>query len=313
MIPTLIGVLTVTFVIIQFVPGGPVDQLIAEMRAGGGGEGARSGSVGRRDLDAKQIEEIKKLYGFDKPPFTRYVEMMANFARFDLGKSFMHNKGVWQLIKEKLPVSISLGLWSFLLTYLISIPLGVAKAVREGSHLRRVDHPARPHGLRAPGIRPRRAADRAVRRRHVPRLVPVARPHVGQLGDAELAGAHRRLPVASRAAADVLRDRQLRGRHAPDQEHVRRGDPQAVRAGRARQGTEREARALQARVPQRADPARHRLSGGLRRRVLRGVAADRDAVLARRDRPPELRGDRAPRLSRWSWDRSSSSRCWASW
>src|SRR5215217_6076665 len=91
MIPTLIGVLTVTFVIIQFVPGGPVDQLIAEMRAGGV-EGARSGSSARRDLDAKQIEEIKKLYGFDKPPLTRYVEMMAGFARFDLGRSFMHNK-----------------------------------------------------------------------------------------------------------------------------------------------------------------------------------------------------------------------------
>ena len=109
MIPTIIGVLTVTFILIQFVPGGPVEQLIAEIRAGGG-EGARSGAIGRRDLDAKQIEEIKKLYGFDKPPVTRYFEMMASFARFDLGKSFMHNKGVWDLIKEKLPVSISLGL-----------------------------------------------------------------------------------------------------------------------------------------------------------------------------------------------------------
>ena len=133
MIPTIIGVLTVTFILIQFVPGGPVEQLIAEMRAGGG-EGARSGAIGRRDLDAKQIEEIKKLYGFDKPPLTRYFEMMKDFATFDLGRSFMHNKGVWELIKEKLPVSISLGLWTFLLTYLISIPLGVAKAVREGTN-----------------------------------------------------------------------------------------------------------------------------------------------------------------------------------
>lgn len=133
MIPTLLGVLTVTFIIIQFVPGGPVDQLVSEMRAGATGEGARSGTAGRRDLDAKQIEEIKKLYGFDKPPLTRYFEMLGSFARFDLGRSFMHNKDVWQLIKEKLPVSISLGLWTFLLTYLISIPLGVAKAVREGS------------------------------------------------------------------------------------------------------------------------------------------------------------------------------------
>jgi len=132
MIPTIIGVLTVTFVLIQFVPGGPVEQLVAEMRASGSGEGPRSSS--RRDLDAKQIEEIKKLYGFDKPPLTRYFEMMKGFLTFDLGRSFMHNKGVWELIKEKLPVSISLGLWTFLLTYLISIPLGVAKAVREGSN-----------------------------------------------------------------------------------------------------------------------------------------------------------------------------------
>jgi len=133
MIPTLVGVLTVTFILIQFVPGGPVDQLVAEMRSVGEGEGARAARSGTRDLDAKQIEEIKKLYGFDKPPLTRYVEMMGNFARFDLGRSFMHNKDVWQLIKEKLPVSISLGLWTFLLTYLVSIPLGVAKAVRDGS------------------------------------------------------------------------------------------------------------------------------------------------------------------------------------
>ena len=134
MIPTILGALTVTFIVIQFVPGGPVEQLVAEMRAGARGEGPGAGGArGRRDLDAKQIEEIKKLYGFDKPPLQRYFEMLGNFARFDLGRSFMHNKDVWQLIKEKLPVSISLGLWTFLLSYLISIPLGVAKAVREGS------------------------------------------------------------------------------------------------------------------------------------------------------------------------------------
>ena len=133
-LPTLLGVILINFAIIQFVPGGPVEQLVAEMRAGARGEGPGAGGArGRRDLDAKQIEEIKKLYGFDKPPLTRYFEMLGNFARFDLGRSFMHNKDVWQLIKEKLPVSISLGLWTFLLSYLISIPLGVAKAVREGS------------------------------------------------------------------------------------------------------------------------------------------------------------------------------------
>src|SRR6266571_424502 len=144
MIPTLFGILLITFVVIQFVPGGPVEQMVAQLqgREGGGGEaGGRaagaaaglSGYRGRQGVDAKQVEEIKKLYGFDKPPHERFVQMLGQFARFDLGRSFFHNKDVWQLIKEKLPVSISLGLWTFLLTYLISVPLGIAKAVRAGT------------------------------------------------------------------------------------------------------------------------------------------------------------------------------------
>ena len=130
-IPTLLGAVTLTFLIIQLVPGGPVEQLIAEMRAGsGGGEGEIQG---RRDLDAKQLADLKALYGFDKPPLERYVDMLQSFARFDLGKSFRQNKTVWELIKEKMPVSLSLGLWTFVITYLLSIPLGIAKAVRAGS------------------------------------------------------------------------------------------------------------------------------------------------------------------------------------
>ncbi|NML13932.1 microcin C ABC transporter permease YejB [Azohydromonas caseinilytica] len=132
MIPTLLGALTITFIVIQFVPGGPVEQLMAEARAtqkGGDSDAYKAG----RDSDARQIAELKKLYGFDKPAHVRYVEMLGQFARFDLGKSFLQNKDVWQLIKEKLPVSISLGLWTFFISYLVSIPLGVAKAVREGT------------------------------------------------------------------------------------------------------------------------------------------------------------------------------------
>ena len=131
MIPTLLGALTVTFVVMQFVPGGPVEQVMAESRLRSGGEGA-SYKAGR-DLDKKQRDELMKLYGFDKPAPQRYVEMLGNFVRFDLGRSFLQNKGVWQLIKDKLPVSVSLGLWTFFISYLISIPLGVSKAVREGS------------------------------------------------------------------------------------------------------------------------------------------------------------------------------------
>jgi microcin C transport system permease protein len=128
MLPTLLGALTVTFVVIQFVPGGPVEQIMAEAHLGAGGAYRARG-----DTDAKQIAELKKLYGFDKPAYVRYFEMLKNFASFHLGRSFMQNKDVWALIKEKLPVSISLGLWTFLFSYLISIPLGIAKAVRDGS------------------------------------------------------------------------------------------------------------------------------------------------------------------------------------
>ena len=143
MIPTLFGILLITFVVIQFVPGGPVEQMVSQLQgrdAGGGEAGGRAAAAaglggyrGRQGVDAKQVEEIKKLYGFDKPPHERFVQMLGQFARFDLGRSFFHNKDVWQLIKEKLPVSISLGMWTFLLTYLISVPLGIAKAVRAGS------------------------------------------------------------------------------------------------------------------------------------------------------------------------------------
>ena len=133
MVPTLLGVLTVTFIVIQFVPGGPVEQIMAEARAAQKGGGDTEGYRAGRDIDKKQIEALKKLYGFDKPAHVRYWDMLVSFAKFDLGTSFLHNKDVWTLIKEKLPVSISLGLWSFLLSYLISIPLGVAKAVREGT------------------------------------------------------------------------------------------------------------------------------------------------------------------------------------
>ena len=131
MIPTLLGALTVTFIVMQFVPGGPVEQILAEARAGAGAQG--TGYKAGRDIDAKQREALMKQYGFDKPAHERYFKMLADFARFDLGKSFMQNKGVWELIKEKLPVSVSLGLWTFLISYAISIPLGVAKAVREGT------------------------------------------------------------------------------------------------------------------------------------------------------------------------------------
>jgi microcin C transport system permease protein len=137
MVPTLFGVLLMTFVVIQFVPGGPVEQMVSQLQGrDSGGEGAPvsgAGYRGRQGVDAERIAEIRALYGFDKPPVERFTQMLWQFAQFDLGKSFFYPKDVWTLVKEKLPVSISLGLWTFLLSYAISIPLGVAKAVRAGS------------------------------------------------------------------------------------------------------------------------------------------------------------------------------------
>jgi microcin C transport system permease protein len=133
MIPTLLGVLTITFAVIQFVPGGPVEQIVQELRKGQE-QGARPfGMRARTSLDPQQLAQLKALYGFDKPPLERYVQMLGRFARFDLGDSYFRHQSVWSLIVSKLPVSISIGLWTFFLTYLISVPLGIAKAVRNGS------------------------------------------------------------------------------------------------------------------------------------------------------------------------------------
>jgi len=145
MIPTLFGVVFVTFVVVQFVPGGPVEQMVAQLQgrqggleAGGGAPAAAAAPGtgayrGRQGVDAAKVEEIKKLYGFDKPAHERFLQMIGQFARFDLGRSFFQNKPVAELIREKLPVSISIGFWTFLLTYLVSVPLGIAKAVRAGT------------------------------------------------------------------------------------------------------------------------------------------------------------------------------------
>jgi microcin C transport system permease protein len=137
MLPTLLGVLLITFSVIQFVPGGPVEQLVAQMQ-GQGAHGEASAGIeglyrGARGLDEERLEELKAYYGFDKPAWQRFVEMLGNYLSFDLGESFFQHKSVLALIVEKLPVSISLGMWTFLLTYLTCIPLGVAKAVRDGT------------------------------------------------------------------------------------------------------------------------------------------------------------------------------------
>ncbi len=157
MIPTLFGIMLISFAIIQFAPGGPVERVLAQLagtdvgataRIGGGtgggevgagqapGAGASEGSFkyrGAQGLDPEFIKKLEEQFGFDKPAHERFFIMLKNYATFDFGQSYFRDVPVLQLIKEKLPVSISLGLWLTFVSYAISIPLGVAKAVRDGS------------------------------------------------------------------------------------------------------------------------------------------------------------------------------------
>jgi len=158
MIPTLFGMLLVAFVVVQFAPGGPIERVIAVLSGADTGAGARTGGGaggdfgsrgadrpgaqfdaasskyrGAQGLDPKFIESLEKQFGFDKPAHERFLLMVWNYIRFDFGKSYFRDVSVLDLVKEKMPVSISLGIWLTLLTYLISIPLGIRKAVRDGS------------------------------------------------------------------------------------------------------------------------------------------------------------------------------------
>jgi microcin C transport system permease protein len=146
-IPTLFGIIAINFVVVQFAPGGPVEQMISELKGRGGdvtgrmsGGGAaeampsNDGSYrGARGLDPHVVADIKKMFGFDKPAPERFVLMLRDYLSFNFGRSFFRDEPVLQLIREKMPVSVSLGLWSTLLVYFVSIPLGIAKAVRDGS------------------------------------------------------------------------------------------------------------------------------------------------------------------------------------
>lgn len=145
-IPTLFGIMLVNFTLTQFVPGGPIEQIIANLEgqgdvfetiSGGGTETfeteSESGYIGARGLPKEFIEQLEKEFGFDKPAHIRFFQMMWNYMRFDFGESYFRSIGVIDLVIEKLPVSITLGLWSTLIAYVVSIPMGIRKAVKDGS------------------------------------------------------------------------------------------------------------------------------------------------------------------------------------
>jgi microcin C transport system permease protein len=175
MIPTLFGILLVSFAVVQFAPGGPVERVLAQLsgsdtgatsRISGGGSdlGARSlqgaGQLdaanskyrGAQGLDPAFIKKLEKQFGFDKPAYVRFFIMVKNYVMFDFGRSFYRDIDVVDLIKEKLPVSITLGLWTTLLTYLVSIPLGIAKAVRDGTRFDTISSSVIIVGYAVPGF-----------------------------------------------------------------------------------------------------------------------------------------------------------------
>ncbi|WEZ81843.1 microcin C ABC transporter permease YejB [Rhizobium sp. 32-5/1] len=150
MIPTIVGIMAISFAVIQFAPGGPVEQVIADLtgqnqgsdRLSGGGGDLAGGAFndetsskyrGAQGLDPDFIAKLEKQFGFDKPPLERFGQMMWDYIRFDFGESFFRNTSVIDLILDKMPVSISLGLWILLFSYVISIPLGIKKAISDGS------------------------------------------------------------------------------------------------------------------------------------------------------------------------------------
>ena len=137
MVPTLFGIVLVTFLVLQMVPGGPVERMVAQLRGHGDvGEAGATTVQGREnlaELRQEQIEYFRQLYGFDKPVYVQFLDWVKRLFTFNFGESYYRHEKVVDLVLDKLPVSISLGGWSFLLTYLICIPLGIAKAVRDGS------------------------------------------------------------------------------------------------------------------------------------------------------------------------------------
>lgn len=149
-IPTLFGIMLVNFALTQFVPGGPIEQVLADLKGEGdafssitggagdaqadfGGSDVTSEYAGARGLPPEFIEDLERQFGLDKPPLQQFLHMMWNYVRFDFGESYFRSAGVLELVWERMPVSISLGLWATLISYMISIPLGIRKAVRDGS------------------------------------------------------------------------------------------------------------------------------------------------------------------------------------
>ena len=322
MVPTMFGIMLVAFVVVQFAPGGPVEQVIAKLSGTDTGATSRiSGSPaaisaaaawcravrqltpstskyrGAQGLDPEFIKKLEKQFGFDKPAYERFGLMLWNYARFDFGKSYFRDVSVLQLIKEKLPVSISLGIWMTLLTYLISIPLGINKAVDDGSRFDVWTSSVVIVGYAIPGF--------------LFAILLIILFAGGSFFDwFPLRGLvsenwhqlpwwqkifdyfwHLTLPIISMALSAFATMTLLTKNSFL--EEIRK---QYVLTARAK-GLYAQPGAVWPRFPQRHADRDRRLSGRIRARLLHRLAADRNHLLARRSRPARLRKRAQPRLS----------------
>ncbi len=313
MVPTIFGIMLVSFAVVQFAPGGPVERVIAQLSgtdtgatsrisgsAGGdfGNRGAlQSGAQmdisskyrGAQGLDPEFIKNLEKQFGFDKPAYERFFIMLGNYLRFDFGKSYFRDVTVIQLIKEKLPVSISLGIWMTLISYLISIPLGIRKAVNDGAPFDVWTSGIIIIGYAIPGFLFAILLIILFAGGSFLQIFPLRGltsdgwsqfPWWKQILDYFW---HLTLPIVSMGLAAFATMTLLTKNCIP------RGTAQAICPHRTRQRLLRAAGALWPHLPQRDAAGHCRISQRLCQRLLRRLAADRDHLLAGRAWPAQLR------------------------
>ncbi len=282
-IPTLFGIMVINFALVQFVPGGPVEQVIAQMQGDGDvferlcrrgrgcdawQEGDNEGYMGARGLPPEFIEELKAQYGLDKPPLERFVNMMWNYMRFDFGESYFRSIGVTDLVLEKMPVSITLGLWSTLIAYLISIPLGIRKAVHDGSTFDSWTSGIIIAAYAIPGFLFAIMLVVLFAGGSYWQIFPLRGLTSDNFDQLSALGQGQGLPLAYHAAGSGLDHRGVCDADAADQEQLSGRDQEALCDDRPRQGAEREPRAVWPCVPQRDADRDRRVSGGVHRGVL---------------------------------------------
>ena len=298
-VPTLFGIMLVNFIIVQFAPGGPVEQALADAAGfgfsstaaassaamGPSGDGGYAGSSG---LDPELVARLEQQFGFDKPAHERFLLMMWNYLRLDFGDSYFQDRAVVDLVLERLPVSVSLGLWSLLLIYAISIPLGIAKAVRDGQRFDVLSSAVIFTAYAIPGFLFAILLIVLFAGGSYLDWFPLRGLTSDNFDDLRPVGQVGRLPVALGAALDGADHRRLRHLDHAHQEQLPGGVEQALRAHCPGQGADRAAGAVRACLPQRHADCDRRLSRRLCRHSLHRRLVDRSDLPTRRHWPARL-------------------------